>query len=120
MHAAKTELVKSIYQCFYYRGQPKVPASKTHAEWDYDYACLVAYDASESRNRIEAWICVNTNVEKECWNASNILAMVLPAPSNTILVPEFQPSLLRGTSFFAPSLMRGDQQRQSSLRIEHR
>lgn len=78
MDAAKTELVKSIYQCFYYRGQPKVPASGTHAAWDYDYACLVAYDASESGSLIKAWKCVNAKVEKECWNASNIFVMVLP------------------------------------------
>jgi hypothetical protein len=80
MDAAKTELVKSIYQCFYYRGQPKVPASDTHAEWDYDYACLVAYDASDSGSLVKAWKCVDAKVEKECWNASNIFVMVLPIP----------------------------------------
>jgi len=80
MDAAKTELVKSIYQCFYYRGQPKVPASVTHTEWDYDYACLVAYDASESGSLVKAWKCVDARVEKECWNASNIFVMVLPTP----------------------------------------
>ena len=79
MDAAKTELVKSLYQCFYYRGQPKVPESDTHASWDYDYACLVAYDASKSRSLVNAWKRVKAEVEKECWNASNIFAMVLPA-----------------------------------------
>jgi len=80
MDAAKLELVKSIYQCFYYRGQPKVPASDTHAEWDYDYACLVAYDASESGSLVKAWKCVDARVGTECWNASNIFVMVLPTP----------------------------------------
>ncbi len=80
MDAAKTELVKSIYQCFYYRGQPKVPASGKHTEWDYDYACLVVYDASESGSLVKAWKCVDAKVEKECWNASNIFVMVLPIP----------------------------------------
>jgi hypothetical protein len=80
MEAAKLELVKSIYQCFYYRGQPKVPASDSHAEWDYDYACLVAYDASESGSLVKAWKSIDAKVEKECWNASNIFVMVLPRP----------------------------------------
>lgn len=77
LDAAKTELVKSIYQCFYYRGQPKVPASGRHTEWDYDYACLVAYDASERGCLIEAWKRIDAKVGKECWNASNIFVMVL-------------------------------------------
>ncbi len=81
MVAAKTELVKSIYQCFYYRGQPKVLASGRHTGWDYDYACLVAYDASESGSLVRAWKCVDAKVQEECWNASNIFVMVLPKPS---------------------------------------
>lgn len=85
MDAAKTELVKSIYQCFYYRGQPKVLASDPHTGWDYDYACLVAYDASEIGSLVKAWKCVDAEVEKECWNASNIFVMVLPAASERVL-----------------------------------
>jgi hypothetical protein len=81
MDAAKSELVRSIYQCFHYLGQPKVAPSDTHAAWDYDYACLVAYDASGSRSLVEAWKCVDPKVEKACWNASNIFVMVLSAPS---------------------------------------
>jgi hypothetical protein len=78
MDAARTELVKSIYQCFYYRGQPKVPASGKHTGWDYDYACLVAYDASHKGCLVKAWKDVDSKVAKECWNASNIFVMVLP------------------------------------------
>jgi hypothetical protein len=81
MDAAKTELVKSIYQCFYYRGQPRVPPSGTHTGWNYDYACLAAYDASEDGSLVKAWKCVDAKVEKECWNASNIFVMVLPVVS---------------------------------------
>ena len=81
IEAAKTELVKSIYQCFYYRGQPRVPASGRDAGWDYDYACLLAYDASESGSLVRAWKRVDHKVETECWNASNIFVMVLPTES---------------------------------------
>ena len=77
--AARTELVKAIYQCFYYRGQPRVPTTERHTGWDYDYACLVAYDASENDSLVRAWESVDPRVEKECWNASSIFVMVLPA-----------------------------------------
>jgi hypothetical protein len=76
--AAKTELVKGIYQCFYYRGQPKVLATGKRRGWDYDYACLLAYDASETSSLVEAWKSVANKVGRECWKASNIFVMVLP------------------------------------------
>ena len=48
--------------------------------------CLLgAYDASESGSLVEAWKRVDAEVEKECWNASNIFVMVLPAASERVL-----------------------------------
>lgn len=79
LEAAKTELVKGIYQCFYYRGQPKVLETGKHSGWDYDYACLVAYDASVSGSLVKAWESVADKVRKDCWEASNIFVMVLPS-----------------------------------------
>ena len=35
--AARSELVRGIYQCFYYRGLPAVSGTKKHAAWGYDY-----------------------------------------------------------------------------------
>jgi len=72
--AAKAELVRAIYQCFYYRAQPNVPATKKHPAWKYDYACLFAYDASTTRSLVEAWNADSIREVKEgCWEASNIL-----------------------------------------------
>jgi hypothetical protein len=42
---AQRELVKDIYQAFFYRGLPRLAATKKHPEWNYEYACLMAYDA---------------------------------------------------------------------------
>lgn len=70
--AARTELVRGIYQCFYYRGLPRVPP------WDYDYACLLAYDASENWSLAKAWETVDARVKEACWNGANIFVTVLP------------------------------------------
>jgi hypothetical protein len=77
--AAKTELVKAVYQCMFYRGQPPVPRTKTHTEWDYEFACLVAYDASKEQSLVKAWEAVRPEVRAGCWDSANIFVMVLPS-----------------------------------------
>ena len=74
---AQGELVRGIYQCFYYRAQPKIDRRGQKAGWDYDYACLFAYDASKTRSLVEAWERI-PQMQDECWNAANIFVMVLP------------------------------------------
>lgn len=76
--AAKTVLVSSIYQCFFYRGLPKWQGNKTRAAWDYDYACLLAYDATEKHSLSRAWDALHKDVKKGCWDGSNIYVMLLP------------------------------------------
>lgn len=78
VEAAKTELVRGVFQCFYYRGLPSVPETKNRPAWDYDYACLLAYDASESGSLVKAWEAVDPNVKVACWDGANIFVMVLP------------------------------------------
>jgi hypothetical protein len=77
--AARSELVSGIYQCFYYRAHPSAPATKTHPAWQYNYACLFAYDASEKQSLVEAWKTLNNKVKQACWATANIFVMVLPA-----------------------------------------
>jgi hypothetical protein len=74
---AQSELVKDIYQCFYYRGLPRIPATKAHPEWNYDYACLLAYDASEEGNLKTAWARANKKVVDGLWDGANIHVMVV-------------------------------------------
>lgn len=70
IEAAKTELVKGIYQCFFYRGLP----------WDYEYACFLAYDASGKGSLAKAWGQENVaTVRKACWEGANIFVMILPS-----------------------------------------
>ena len=77
--AARSELIKGIYQCFYYRAHPDAPKTKKHAAWEYKYACLFAYDASKEQSLVEAWKTLNKEVKKACCTA-NIFVMVLPRP----------------------------------------
>lgn len=78
VEAAKTELVRGVFQCFYYRGLPRIPGNKSRPAWDYDYACLLAYDASENGSLVKAWEAVDPKVKVACWEGANIFVMVLP------------------------------------------
>jgi len=76
-YAAK-QLVTDIYQAFFYRGLPRVDATKRgHPEWDYDYACLLAYDASPSGTLTAAWDALEAAVKKSFWDGANIYVMIL-------------------------------------------
>jgi len=75
---ARIELVNGIYQCFYYRAHPQTPESKRHPAWNYDYACLFAYDVSQNQDLVNAWAELNQKVKDACWDSANIFVMVLP------------------------------------------
>ena len=75
--AAKADLVRNIYQCFFYLGLPRVPTDGHHSSWDYDYACLLAYDSSEEGNLRNAWKQIKEEVRTGLWNGANIYVMVL-------------------------------------------
>jgi hypothetical protein len=71
-------LVSDIYQAFFYRGLPRVDATKRgHPEWDYDYACLLAYDASPDGTLVAAWEALDSSVRQSFWDGANIYVMIL-------------------------------------------
>jgi hypothetical protein len=75
---ASRELVSDIYQAFFYRGLPRVEASKRgHPKWDYDYACLLAYDASPNGTLLNAWDALPPSVKRCFWDGANIYVMIL-------------------------------------------
>jgi hypothetical protein len=46
--------------------------------WDYDYACLLAYDASIDGSLQKAWNTINEAVRLEgLWDGANIYVMIL-------------------------------------------
>lgn len=74
---AQKELVRDIYQAFFYRGLPPVPETKTRAEWNYDYACLLVFDASPKRVLRKAWANLDRKVQSSLWSGANVYVMIL-------------------------------------------
>lgn len=75
---AQQELVRDVYQAFFYLGLPRVEeTSRGRAGWEYDYACLVAYDASPSGTLREAWEGLPRQVRDGLWDGANLYVMIL-------------------------------------------
>jgi len=75
--AAQIALATNIYQAFFYRGLPYVPARKASPAWDYDFACLLAYDASESGTLKQAWDDLAGEVKQGFWEGANVYVMIV-------------------------------------------
>ncbi len=75
--AARTVLATNIYQAFFYRGLPYVGPRKPSPAWDYEYACLLACDASESGSLKQAWDGLDDQVKRGFWNGASVYVMIL-------------------------------------------
>ena len=73
---AEAELVKSIYQAFFYLGLPHLPETKTHAAWDYEYAVVMTH-ATPDGAMIQAWDSLPSVVKSACWTGANVYVMIL-------------------------------------------
>jgi hypothetical protein len=72
-------LASGVYECFFYRGLPYCPAPNSeHGDWDYVYACFLAYDATPDSILKREWDGVDENVKKAFWQGANIFVMLLP------------------------------------------
>jgi hypothetical protein len=74
---ARRDLVTNIYQAFFYRALPYVEAKHKGSTWDYDYSCLLAYDASEGGNLKHAWDQLVPKVKNGFWEGANVYVMIL-------------------------------------------
>ena len=75
--AAESALVTGIYQAFFYRALPFIPASKSRPAWEYDYACLLVYDGSEKGSLMAAWKSINESIQKAFWESAAVYVMIL-------------------------------------------
>ena len=82
---AEKALVESIYEACFYRGLPFVPASNQKPAWDYDFACLIIYDASEDGSLLKAWDSVV--VQNQFWETANVYVMVLGDNNVEVSIP---------------------------------
>jgi hypothetical protein len=74
---AARQLVADLYQAFFYRGLSPLEATKRHPEWDYDYVCLLAFDASPKGTLVAAWNALDAKVKRSFWDGANIYVMIL-------------------------------------------
>jgi hypothetical protein len=75
---ANTELAMNIYQAFFYRGLPYVPSKgPSLPAWDYEFACLLAYDASDDGSLKKAWDGLETKVKRGFWDGANVYVMIV-------------------------------------------
>lgn len=77
--AAGRVLVTSIHEAFSYRALPVVGSTNAKSDpgWDYDYACLLAYDASPDGTLAAAWQALPADVRESFWQSGNVFVMVL-------------------------------------------
>lgn len=75
--AAGSALAASIYHAFFYLGLPTLPETEKHAAWQYDYTCLLAFDATDDGALARAWASLPGKVREACWKAAKIYVMIL-------------------------------------------
>lgn len=73
---AARDLVTDLYQAFFYRALPPIGGEQERS-WDYDYACLFAYDASTDGAFEGAWEALDHDVKEGFWFGANVYVMVL-------------------------------------------
>ncbi len=82
---AEAELAKNIYQVFFYLALPRLPATTRHAAWDYEFACVLAYDATPDGYLLQAWRSLSGSVRVACWAGANVYVMILRGSSDAIV-----------------------------------
>jgi len=75
--AAETALATNIYQAFFYRGLGKIPETPHRPAWNYEYACVLAYDATPDGSMLQAWDGLRRKIGKGCWEGAGIYVMML-------------------------------------------
>jgi hypothetical protein len=75
--AAETALATNIYQAFFYRGLARLPEGPRRPAWDYEYACVLAYDATADGAMLQAWDGLRPRIGKGCWEGAGIYVMIL-------------------------------------------
>ena len=71
--AAKKALVSGAYEAAFYRGLPQDQTSDLG--WDYEFGCLLAYDASLDGVLKKIWTSVSQ--KNEFWNGANVYMMII-------------------------------------------
>lgn len=79
---AQRELVENAYQAFFYLGLPQEKTDGDRPDWAYDYACLLAYDASPTGSLLDAWTRLSPKVRTGFWEGANVYVMIVRGPAD--------------------------------------
>jgi|GEM_PF-986327 len=90
IQAAETALVTGIYQSFFYLGLPTIAERPNHPAWDYDYACFLAYDATDEGTLLQSWQSLDPKVKRGCWEGANLYVMILRGSANSSIQPTLE------------------------------
>ncbi len=77
VRSAEAELVRSIYQAFFYLALPRLPETSAHAAWDYEFACVLVYDATLWRTCVSSVAVLAGPGENRLLVRRNVYVMVL-------------------------------------------
>jgi hypothetical protein len=74
--SAERALVSGVYEAVFYRGLPRsLSRPPSPSAWDYEYGCLLAYDASPGSYLRRAWDSVAS--KSLFWEDANVFVMIL-------------------------------------------
>ena len=74
---ATRQLVKFIYEAFFYRALPYVPPAQNSQAWGFDFSCLLACDATDKGTLKAAWESLDDWVRDGFWKGANVYVMIL-------------------------------------------
>ena len=78
--AANKALVDGVYEASFYRGLPFAPSTGAgNPDWDYEFGCLLSYDASDNGYLKLAWDSVKA--KRLFWEGGNIFVMIVRGQS---------------------------------------
>ena len=73
---AERQLVAAIHEALFYLGVPEIKARDR--EWGYNYACLVAFDASPDATLLTAWNNLK-GTKAKFWECANLHVVLIGA-----------------------------------------
>jgi hypothetical protein len=75
--AAEKDLVKYVFEAFFYRALPVDKSRPAGPDWDYDYAGLIVYDDSPNGVFKSAWDSLSDKTKQEFWSGAGLYVMIL-------------------------------------------
>jgi hypothetical protein len=85
MFMGHDEEAKTLYLA--HKGEPvsgaEIPSRKGKPAWDYEFACLLAGDASEEGSLQKAWEAIPKVVKSGFWEGANIYVMIIRGASKS-------------------------------------